>query len=54
MLEEVKLDFSVVPESEKLCLFKNLSITSLKPTVVIQFLLESVKEPEREMIYITK
>lgn len=54
MLEEEKLDFSEELESEKPYLFKNLSITSLKLTEVIQFSLESEKEPEKEMIFITK
>ena len=54
MQEVVKLDFSVVLESEKLSSFKNSLITSLKLTVVIQSLPESVKEQERVTICIMK
>jgi len=54
MLEEVKLDFSVVPESEKLSLFKNLLIMLLNFMEVTLSLLESEKEPEKETIYIMK
>jgi len=54
MPEEEKLVFSEEPESEKLCWFKNLLITSLKLMVVIQSSPESEKEPEKEMIFITK
>ncbi len=54
MQEVVKLVFLVVLESEKLSLFNNLLITSLKLTVVTLSLLVLVKEPEKVMICITK
>jgi len=54
MLEEVKLDFSVVPESEKLSLFKNLLTMLPNFMVVTLFSPESEKEPEKETIYITR
>ena len=54
MQEVVKLDFSVVLESEKLSSFKNLLTTSPKLMVVIQCSQESVKEPEKVTIFIMK
>ena len=54
MPEVVKLDFSEVPESEKLCWFKNWLTTSPRPTVVTPCSQEWVKEPEKETIFITK
>jgi hypothetical protein len=54
MLEEEKLDFSVVPESEKLSLFKNLLTMLPNFMVVTLFSPESEKEQEKETIYIMK
>jgi hypothetical protein len=54
MLEVVKLVFLVVLVLERLSSFNSLLTTSLKLTVVIQFLLVSDKEPEKETISITK
>lgn len=49
MQEEVKLVYLEELESEKPFLLWNSSIISLKLMVVIQFLLVSVKEQEKEM-----
>jgi hypothetical protein len=54
MQEVVKSVSLVVLVSERLSLFNNLLTTSLKLMVVIQFLLVSDKEQEKETIFIMK
>ncbi len=54
MPEVVRLVSSEVLESEKLSSFKNLLTTSPRLMVVTQSSQESVNEPERVMIFITK